>query len=229
MVASENSPPETAAVSVMIVDSRPFFSAGLRRLLSGHETVEVVADIADTRAVPAALAATPPDVLLLSYGLANDLDAFLRGLRTIVPAMAVILFGIPHDSDIAIPALRLGVKGLIDDDADLSDLVAAVHAVAGGQAIISPRLASKLAATDAAPFIGGSVGDAAPPRLTSREVEVLRLVAGGLSNRSIATTMGLSEHTVRAHLREVMRKLNVRSRIEAVSVAIRQDLIPPIH
>lgn len=227
MVTSEQACSRPAAISIVIVEKRPYLSAGLRRLLSGQDSVEVVAETTDVRTLPAELTASRPDVLLLSYSADDDLADTLRGIRATLPDTAVVLYGLPPTSTVAITALRLGVRGLIDDVAGFGDLVAALHVVARGQAIISPQLASNLAVLDSRSFVEPSAGVGGAPRLTSRELEVLRLIANGLTNRGIAVLCSLSEHTIRAHLREIMRKLSARSRIEAVSLGIRHGLIRP--
>jgi DNA-binding NarL/FixJ family response regulator len=227
MVASSGPEHAPATISVLIADGRRFFSAGLRRLFSEQGTVEVVADAVDPPAVAGALASTQPDVILLSYGLSDDLSGTLHEVRAAAPGAAVLLYGVPHTSDITITALRLGVKGLIDEDATLGDVIAAVESVACGRVTISPRLAASLVLAGPAPEPEEDTLNGGRPRLTLRELDVLRLVAGGLSNRDVATSLGVSEHTIRAHLREVMRKLRARSRIQAVTVALRLGLLPP--
>lgn len=225
MVASSGPERSPAAVGVLIADGRRFFSAGLRRLFSEQDSVEVVADVVDLRTVAGVLTSTRPDVILLSYGLSDDLAGTLLQVRAAAPDAAVLLYGVPHTSEIAITALRLGVRGLIDEDANLRDLIAAVESVARGGVTISPRLVASLAATDPVADRMRDTADGSRPHLTSRQLDVLRLVANGLSNRDVAASLGVSEYTIRAHLREVMRKLHARSRIQAVTVAMRLGLL----
>jgi DNA-binding NarL/FixJ family response regulator len=226
-MAGKTSPLAPAVISVVIAESRPYVSAGLRRLLSDQQSVDVIAELTAIQAPPPRPAATPPDVLLLNHALGDDLSETLRRARALFPSSAIVLYGIPSADNGAITALRLGVRGLVDEDAGLGDLVSAVHTVASGGVIITPRLASNLADIESESIVGWSAVAGEVPRLTDRERDVLRLVAHGLTNRRIAAAFGLSEHTVRSHLREVMRKLKARSRIEAVSLGIRLGLIHP--
>jgi DNA-binding NarL/FixJ family response regulator len=229
MVARKDASSVSVPISVVIVENRPVFSAGLRRLLSEQSSIDIVTEIFDVRMVSIAPMNTPPDVLLLSHGFGENLDEILRAVCTAFPRTPVVLYGIPGASDGVIAALRLGVKGFIDEDSSVGDLITAIHVVAQGQTVIAPRLASNLAALDSTPLTEWAGSAVEFQRLTLRELEVLQLVAHGLTNRCIAASIGLSEHTVRAHLREVMRKLKARSRIEAVSLGIRLKLIQPMN
>lgn len=226
-MAGKAPPFAPAVIRVVIAESRPYLSSGLNRLLSEQESVQVVAEITTIQPPPAHLTAAPPDVLLLNYGLGDDLGETLRQVRAVFPNTAIVIYDVPSVDNSAIIALRLGVRGLIDEGAGLSDLVTAVHTVSSGRVIITSPLATNIAEINSGALVDWPSIDAEFPKLTDRERDVLRLVARGLSNRRIAAEFGLSEHTVRAHLREVMRKLKARSRIEAVSLGIRYGLIRP--
>jgi DNA-binding NarL/FixJ family response regulator len=150
----------------------------------------------------------------------------IRSLRVRSPQTEVVLYGVGEDDALFIEALQAGVKGFADRNTDIHYLASAIHSVAAGEVMVSPGLARHIAASYAAllarerPTVRGAGND-----LTEREFDVLRLVAAGHSNRAIAASLGLSEHTVRAHLRSVSRKLGVQNRVQAVAEAVKLGLV----
>jgi DNA-binding NarL/FixJ family response regulator len=127
-------------------------------------------------------------------------------------------------------AIKAGASGYLLKDIPLDDVAEAVRSVHGGQSLISPSMAGKLLTEFAALARRDEQGDEAPrqvpaPRLTEREMQVLRLVARGMNNRDIAKELFISDNTVKNHVRNILEKLQIHSRMEAVMVAVREKLI----
>jgi DNA-binding NarL/FixJ family response regulator len=147
-----------------------------------------------------------PDVLLAAVPL-DDLG----------PAPAIVLLG---DAPWTANALRAGVRAVLHPDASAAEILAAIQAAAAGMAAIDPAdLESLIAGTSAQPTAEPAAA------LTSRELEVLRMLADGAANKNIAWKLGISEHTVKFHVAQILAKLNAGTRTEAVTLGIRQGLI----
>jgi DNA-binding NarL/FixJ family response regulator len=220
--------PVLAAIQLVLADGQEFVRSGLRSLLRDEPGIALVGEATSCSSALALVAETRPDVVAVSYELPGDLSAFVHQVRAQARDAAVILYGIPPSGALLLDALYAGVKGFVDHVSDFRDLLAAVFAVAAGSIVIAPGVVPQLGSVAAAFGFDGLKADRhVPESLTGREREVLEYVAAGVSNRATALAIGLSEHTVRAHLRGIMRKLNARSRVQAVSVAIQRGVIAP--
>lgn len=204
----------TGPVEVLIVAADPLVRDALAARLEGRSAVAVVG-----RADPedAAVAAEQARVVLwdLGTGPEPDLEPLLGLTTNGVPVVALV-----GRRELAAAAWRAGVRGILRRTAAAGELVLALLAAAGGLMVLDP---------DLAPVPGGfrpAEGGEPAEDLTPRELEVLRLVADGLSGKEIARQLGISEHTVKFHVNMVMSKLGARSRTEAVVIAARRGLIP---
>jgi DNA-binding NarL/FixJ family response regulator len=221
-------PPRAAGspVRLLLADSRPLYRSGLTRLLAEAPTLQVLGEASTAPEVLEAVAALAPDVVVLDPALPGGALAMVRALRSRFPHTEVLLYGVGDDDALFIDALHAGVKGFADQTTDVHYLSSAIHSVAAGEVMVSPGLARHIAASYAALLARERAGTrVAHSELTERELDVLRLVAAGRHNRTIAVDLGLSEHTVRAHLRGISRKLGVQNRVQAVAEALRQGLI----
>lgn len=213
-------------VRVLIGDGRGLIRASLSRLLAAQPALAVVAEAVGAVDVVRAAAATVPDVAVLDPHLPGDALAVVRSLREQHPHPEVLLYGFPEDDMLFLSALHAGVKGFVDQEADIDYLVAAIQSVAAGEITVAPRLVQHIAVAYTALLTRQQARPSdTPDALTQRELDVLRLIAAGCSNRAAAGALGLSEHTIRAHLRSISRKLGVQNRVQAVSEAIRSGLI----
>jgi DNA-binding NarL/FixJ family response regulator len=202
-------------IRVAVVDGQEIFRRGVALLLDTVSDFDVVG----ASSAPVGLD-VEPDVVLVGASL-PDTDAVLTELAT--AARVLLLVGSDASVDIY-AAMQAGASGFLTDDVSLDELAEGVRVVADGQSLISPRLAASLAEG-----IGAS-DDAtreAARALTARETEVLRLVALGLSNRAVAHRLGISENTVKNHVRNLLDKLRLRSRTEAALYAVREKLVEP--
>lgn len=205
-------------IRVLIVDDHPVVRAGLRSLLDGRPEVEVVAEARDGPSALAAAAEHQPDVVLCDLRLGDGMDgvAITRALASgPAPRPAVlILTTYDHDADI-VRAVEAGAAGYLLKDAAVDELVEAVVAAATGETVLSPTMSQRLIDTMRTRRAA----------LSQRELEVLRLVADGMSNREVAKALFVSEATVKTHLNHVFGKLAVDSRTAAVAAARSAGLI----
>ncbi len=206
-------------ISVLIVDDHPVFLAGMRAVLDDLDDVSVVAVAGDGEEALAAVGEHAPDVVLMDLRMPgmDGLEATAR-IRTGHPDTRVLVLTMDEDADSVFAALRMGANGYLLKESGSDDLHRAVHAVSRGEAVFGPRVAEHVVSFFASS--GQAVGAAAPfPQLTTREREVLELLARGLDNASIARRLVLSPKTVRNRVSDVLAKLHARTRAEAVSMA----------
>ena len=227
----------------------PSYRRGLRLALGADPTIAVVAEADDGQEAIARVEELVPDVVLMDIRMPrrNGIDA-AREIRTRVPSVRVVILTVSEEEDDLFEAIKAGANGYLLKELPADDVATAVHAVANGDSLITPSMASKLLrefsvlATQAAGPAGPArpARDAHPPAeqpagprgpgepvLSRRELEVLTLVAEGLSNRSVADQLYISENTVKNHMGNILEKLQLHSRTEAAMYAVRQGLFDP--
>lgn len=199
---------------ILVVDDHPIVRQGLSDLLARESDMELLAVVDSGQAALTAVADQVPDVVLLDLRL-GDMDGLevLARLRQRHPQLCVLIFS-AQDGDAAIAqALRAGAAGYLLKSMSNQQILSAIRTAARGRYNPTGAVAEKLAQ-----FAFSS-------ELTTREVDVLRLAARGLSNRKIGDELVLSEHTVKSYFRNVLGKLGVQDRTEAVAEAIRRGII----
>jgi DNA-binding NarL/FixJ family response regulator len=215
-------------VRVVIADDQALVRSGFRLILEGRPDLEVVGEAADGGAAVALVAELTPDVILLDIRMPG-MDG-IEATRQIVASgsRTRILVLTTFDLDEYVHgAIRAGASGFLLKDVRPPDLVDAIRVVASGNALLGPAAVARLlarfppASTSATPD-PGLVGT-----LTEREAEILRLLACGLSNAEIASTLVVSETTVKTHVSNLLRKLGVRDRVQAVIAAFDAGLAQP--
>lgn len=202
-------------VRVLVVDDHPLFLDGVRAALTGVEDLELVGEARDGGSALAAAAELAPDVVLLDIGLPDT--SGIEVARTLLasrPDVRVLMMTMSDEDQTVVAALRAGARGYVVKGAGKADLLAAVRTVAGGGAVFSPAVADRLGTYFAS--LSALPGRDAFPSLTEREREVLDLMARGYDNRRIARELFLSDKTVRNHVSNVLSKLEVESRSEAM-------------
>lgn len=205
-------------IRILIVDDHPVVRAGLRTLLDGRAELVVVAEAGDGESALRAAADHRPDVVLCDLRLGPGMDGVAvtcaLAASPVTPPAVVILTTYDHDADI-VRAVEAGAAGYLLKDAATDELVAAIVAAAAGETVLSPTMTARMIATIRTRRAG----------LSDRELDVLRLVADGLSNREIAKTLFVSEATVKTHLNHAFGKLGVDSRTAAVAAARSAGLV----
>ena len=205
-------------IRVLVADDHRLFRDGLRALLNSVPDLEVVGEAGDGEEVVAKAAAVQPDVILMDLQLPglNGVEATRRILRS-QPSVNVLVLTMFEDTDTVLAAMRAGARGYILKDTDEEALLRSVRAVASGEALFGPGVAERLMRylAEATP----SAERAAFPELTDREREVLWLLAQGLSNQEVAGRMGISLKTARNHVSNILGRLQVADRTEAVARA----------
>ncbi|MGW3124045.1 response regulator [Streptomyces sp. NPDC001107] len=217
---------------VLVVDDQFLIRAGLVGLLNAAPGFEVAGEAGDGEAAVRLAAETRPDVVLMDIRMPgmNGIQATRRILTEAVDPPPRVLVLTTFDLDEYVyGALRAGASGFLLKDSGPERLLAAVAAVGGGDALFAPSVTRRL--VEAYAQQDRSTPDSQPPpglgTLTSREVDVLRLIARGLSNPEIADRLSISEATVKTHLNRVMTKLGLNSRAQAVVIAYETGLVTP--
>jgi DNA-binding NarL/FixJ family response regulator len=219
---------DDAAVRVLVVDDDELMRAGLRTVLSSDETIVLVGEASSGRAAVSAVRAYGPDLILMDVRM-PDLDgiAATRDVLAASPEAKVVILTTFEQDDYIFGALNAGASGFLLKRTPPAELLAAIHAVAGGDSLLSPSVTRIV--------IDRMAGQPTPdPRaakrlgeLSARELEVLGLLARGRSNGEIATELVIEASTVKTHVKRILMKLDLRDRVQAVIFAYESGLAQP--
>jgi DNA-binding NarL/FixJ family response regulator len=214
-------------VRVLVVDDQALVSAGFRKLLDGVEGISVVAEAADGRQAVDLATTTHPDVVLMDIRMPH-LDGIeaTRRITSLTPSRVLILTTYDMD-EYVYNALRAGASGFLLKDAPPEQLIAAIHAVAAGDALLAPSITRRLIETFARAPVPDPAIQAQLAQLSARERDVLALIATGRSNAEIGSELFLSAATVKSHVSSILAKLGVRDRVQAVVYAYESGLVTP--
>jgi DNA-binding NarL/FixJ family response regulator len=231
--AAAGQSPESARspepIRAMIVDDHALFRRGLEMVLEEESDIELVGQASDGSEAVEKAGESLPDVVLMDIRMprSSGIEA-CRAMKEVAPSAKIVMLTISDEEEDLFEAIRAGASGYLLKDLPLDEVAETVRAVHGGQSLINPSMAGKLLsefATLAKRDTGERVQRVPPPRLTEREMQVLKLVARGMNNRDIAKELFISENTVKNHVRNILEKLQIHSRMEAVMVAVREKLI----
>ena len=188
---------------------------GLEAIVRSQPDFQLAASTGTIAHLSTSVARTGADVVLADDSLARHLEPALS---------AIVLLTDAEDARVISRLLKTGVRAVLPRESDADEIVAAIYAAYGGQVLLSAEAAENLAAV-----YGDSeaeLDDALVEEITPREIEVLRLLAGGLVNKDIASRLNISDHTVKFHVSSILEKLGAATRTEAVTIGIRRGLIP---
>lgn len=210
-------------VGILVVDDHVMFATSLALALDQEPGLSVLGTASTLAEARRWVATSPPDVLLIDHRLPDGYGVqALPELKRLAPQMRVVLMSAAVDDAALVHAIESGAAGFLSKSASIDELVQAIRAAAAGEVLVSPALLARLLPRLSRDRLG--VGT----ELTPREVEVLEVLSGGLSNADIAAELGISVNTVRNHVQNILSKLSVHSKLEALAVAVREGIIDPV-
>jgi DNA-binding NarL/FixJ family response regulator len=217
-----------AAIRVLIVDDDDLMRAGLRGVLAGDEQIEVVGEASDGRDAAYRTRLLQPDVVLMDVRM-PDLDGIsaTRELLASFPDVRVVILTTFEQDDYIFGALSAGASGFLLKRTRPEELLAAIRTIAAGDSLLSPSVTSRVIERMARQPPPDAARDRRLADLTARELEVLELVARGLSNGEIAEQLVIEESTVKTHVKRMLGKLGARDRVQAVIFAYESGLASP--
>ncbi|HEY2489217.1 MAG TPA: response regulator transcription factor [Streptosporangiaceae bacterium] len=211
---------------IVIADDQASVRQGLVLLLDGLPDIEVVGAAADGEQALDLVAEHHPDAILLDLNMpVLDGIGAIRRLRAEHPDVAIVVLTTYADDSSVLDALRAGARSYLTKDADHADIARALQAAADGLTVFDPRVHETLLAATSAPATPERTPAAPPPDgLTQRELEILRLIARGLTNPEIAAELYLSNHTIKTHISRIFAKTGSRDRAAAIGYAHRHNI-----
>ncbi len=212
---------------VMVVDDHALFRRGLEMVLADEPDIEIVGEASDGQEAIERAQEVMPDIVLMDVRMPkrSGIEATAQ-IRDLLPHVKILMLTISDEEADLYDAIKAGASGYLLKEIPIEEVADAIRSVWAGQSRISPSMASKLLNEFAAISKTADESPKVPtPRLTDREMEVLRLVAQGLNNRDIAKQLFISENTVKNHIRNILEKLHLHSRMEAVVYAVREKMI----
>ena len=212
------------AIRLLLADDHQLFRQVLRRSLAGHPRFDVVGEAADTDETIRQARSLRPDMVLMDLGMPGEGGvSATRTLRAEMPALEVVVVTGSEEQEDLQAALEAGAKGYILKSSNYDALIESLVAIAEGQAVTLPKLVSPPPATP--PTAPRASRGERQTELSERELEVLRLLAQGASNRQIADQLFLSENTVRTYVAHILEKLGLENRVQAAAYALRSGLV----
>lgn len=211
--------------SVLVVDDSPLFVAGLSAALR-NAGFDVIGEAHDAMSAVTIAREHQPDIVMLDVLMPG-----MSGLEVVAPIISaangakVVLLTSSESEEDLLAAIKAGAVGYVVKDTSFERLVDAIRSVADGGAVVSPQMGAKLFETVAQLLRHREVVSSRRPDLTGRELEVLRHIADGMTSRQIGEKLFISENTVKNHVRNILDKLGLHSRNEAVLYALREELI----
>ena len=217
-------------IRVVIADDHVLYRRGLQMVVSQDEDIVIVGEAGDGKEAVDRTVELLPDVVLMDVRMphTSGIQA-CQTIKALVPSTKIIMLTMSDEESDLYEAVKAGANGYLLKDVPGEEIADGVRAVHHGDSLISPSMASKLLAEFAqmSKRQGERPTGVGAPRLTDRELEVLRLVARGMANKEIAHQLFISENTVKNHVRNILEKLQLHSRMEAAMYAVRENLLEP--
>ncbi|CWO04477.1 NarL/NarP [Neisseria meningitidis] len=214
-------------IKIILIDDHTLFRSGIKALLSRQHGFEVIGEAADGLSGIKMINRLQPDVVLLDLDMPgmNGREA-LSQIISINPQQAVIMLTVSEDNDDLTECMRIGVRGYLLKNINADFLLESIRKAAEGDNVFSPEMTAKLVKSLISPQ--PAQGTQALSSLTPRELEILGYLAAGHSNKIIARHLDLAESTVKVHVQNLLRKLNLSSRVQAAVYAIRHNVPQPM-
>jgi DNA-binding NarL/FixJ family response regulator len=208
-------------VRILVVDDHQMFAASLAQALQAEADLLVVGQATSITEAQDLMASTAPDVVLLDHRLPDgDGVGAIAGLHGIRPSAKIVVLTATASDRVLVAAMEAGAAGFIAKTQRLDDVLDGVRAAAQGESVVSAKLLTRLL-----PRLHRQGGGGGGAELTEREREILDLLARGLSNADIARQLTISVHTVRNHVANLSAKLGAHSKLEVLSIAVREGLV----
>ena len=210
---------------ILLADDHIVMRSGLRTLLDRQPNLEVVGESENGRETVELAASLKPDVVVMDVGMPilNGIEA-TQTIVTQCPTIAVVILSMHADESYVMRALKAGVRGYLLKDSAAADLIGAIQAVSQGKSFFSPKV-SRILAEDYVRVLKQKGAVDTYDLLTSREREILQLLAEGKTNKEVATALNISPYTVETHRSHILQKLNLHNSAELVLYAVRKGII----
>jgi len=210
---------------ILLADDHIVMRTGLRALLERQPNLEVVGESENGRETVALAASLRPDVVVMDVGMPvlNGIEA-TQTIVTQCPATAVVILSMHADESYVMRALKAGARGYLLKDSAAADLIGAIQAISQGKSFFSPKV-SRILAEDYVRVLKQKGAVDSYDLLTSREREILQLLAEGKTNKEVATALNISPYTVETHRSHILQKLNLHNSAELVLYAVRKGII----
>jgi two-component system response regulator NreC len=210
---------------ILLADDHIVMRSGLRALLDRQPNLEVVGESENGRETVALAASLKPDVVVMDVGMPilNGIEA-TQTIVTQCPTIAVVILSMHADESYVMRALKAGARGYLLKDSAAADLIGAIQAISQGKSFFSPKV-SRILAEDYVRVLKQKGAVDTYDLLTSREREILQLLAEGKANKEVATALNISPYTVETHRGHILQKLNLHNSAELVLYAVRKGII----
>lgn len=206
-------------IRVLIADTHTVLRHGLRLILQEDPALTVVGEAASGSEIMSNLLPLSPHVILMDLKLPDNYGPeIISQIKAAAPQTQILILTVSDEGENLLPAIKAGAKGFLLKSVSGADVVQAIHQVAAGQAVLPPCLTTHLVNELSAP-------PSTTEELTDRELDVLQYLTQGLGNKEIATTLNISQNTVKTHVRRILCKLNLRNRTEAATYAMQTGLL----
>jgi DNA-binding NarL/FixJ family response regulator len=213
------------AIQVLVADDHDLYRRGMQVVIGLEDDIRIVGEARNGQEVAALAIDLAPDVVLMDVRMPvlSGIEA-CRLVKAEVPSTKILMLTMSDDEEDLFEAVRAGASGYLLKDQPAEDVAGAIRAVHAGQSMLPPSMAALLIA-EFGRLSRSAPQEPAAPRLTERELQVLRCVARGAANKEIARELAISENTVKNHVRNILEKLQLHSRVEAATYAIRRNLV----
>jgi DNA-binding NarL/FixJ family response regulator len=211
---------------ILLVDDHVLFRKGVAALLASRKDIQVVGEAGDGFEAIAAARETLPDIVLMDIGMPNcdGLEA-TRRIKREMPHTKIVMLTVSDDDQHLFEAIKSGAQGYLLKDLEPYQLYDLLESISKGEAPLSGAIAAKILKEFTRPNPGSAQQEEVIDELTARETNVLQLVSEGMTNKEIASSLFISENTVKIHLRNILEKLHLQNRIQVAVYAVRQGLV----
>lgn len=212
-------------LKVMLVDDHALFRKGLASLLSIQENIKVIGEASNGLEAIEFAKILRPDLIMMDIHMpkCNGLEA-TREIKKILPETRIVILTASEEDQNLFEAMKIGAQGYLLKDLELHQLLDLLQSISKGEAILSSAMATKIFQEFSRAGHSRTTNEEIQEELTEREKTILKYVAQGLMNKEIADELGISENTVKIHLRNILEKLHLRNRIQAAVYAVRQGI-----